>query len=74
MSPELEQLLAALYESDTCEPGNRTRCEQNLRRLIDEVLERTPGLSREHLLDALRHRYREFVRTQTKPTALPPKA
>ena len=34
MSPELERLLEALYERDTCEPGQRGRCERNVRRFI----------------------------------------
>jgi len=38
MSPELERLLAALYERDTCEPVHRERCERTVRRLLEDAL------------------------------------
>ena len=43
MSPELERLLRALYERDHCEPGQRDRFERNVRRLINDALQKLPG-------------------------------
>jgi len=74
MSPELERLLAALYERDTCEPEDRIRCECTVRRLLEDALQRVPRTSRQQFLDALGDRYRQFVRARRKPPTLPPKA
>ncbi len=74
MSPELERLLAALYERDTCEPAHRDRWERTVRRLLEDALQRVPHASREQFLDALGGRYRQFVRARRNPTTLPPKA
>jgi len=74
MSPELERLLNALYERDTCEPEHRDRCERTVRRLLDDALQRVPGASREQFLSALGDRYRQFLRARRKPSSLPPKA
>jgi microsomal dipeptidase-like Zn-dependent dipeptidase len=52
MSPELERLLAALYERDTCEPEHRERCERNVLRLLNDALQRVAHVSREQFLDA----------------------
>jgi hypothetical protein len=46
MIPELERLLAALYERDTCEPKVRGRCERSARRLIEDALRHVPDTSR----------------------------
>jgi hypothetical protein len=74
MSPELERLLAALYERDTCEPEHRERCDQQVRRLIEDALQRVPNVSRQQFLEALGDRYRQFVRARREPPTLPPKA
>jgi len=74
MSPELEQVLTALYERDTCEPEHRDRCERTVRRLLDDALKRVPSASREQFLSALGDRYRQFLRARRKPPSLPPKA
>ena len=74
MSPELERLLAALYERDTCEPEHRERCALNARHLLDDALQRVPQVSREQFLDALGGRYRQFVRARRQPPTIPPKA
>jgi hypothetical protein len=72
MSPELERLLAALYERDTCEPEHRDRCERTVRRLLDDALQRVPNASRQQFLDALGDRYQQFLRARRKPPTLPP--
>ena len=74
MSPELERLLAALYERDTCEPGERAQREATFRRLVDDALARKPGLACEELMEAIHSRYLEFRRSRRRPTSLPPKA
>jgi hypothetical protein len=74
MSPELEELLAALYEYNTCEPVYLPEWEATLSRLVDEALEKKSGVSRDQLMEALSDRYREFCRTRRKPPALPPNA
>jgi hypothetical protein len=74
MTPDLERLLAALYERDTCEPEHRDRCEHIVPRLLDDALQRVPNASRDQFLDALGDRYRQFLRARRKPPTLPPKA
>jgi len=51
MSPEFERLLQAFYERDHCEPNQRGRCERNVCRLINDALQRMPGVSYDHVLD-----------------------
>ena len=72
MSPELERLLAALYERDTCEPCQRAQREATFRRLVDEALAKKTGLSSQELMEAIHSRYVEFRKSRRKPTALPP--
>ena len=74
MSPELERLLEALYERDHCEPDQRGRCERNVRRLLNDVLQRLPHLSQDQFLDALKDRYQQFKRARKKFPSIPPKA
>jgi hypothetical protein len=74
MSPELERLLAALYEYNTCEPVDLPKWEATVSRLIDDALQKQPGLTRDEFMEALRDRYREFCRARRKPPTLPPKA
>jgi hypothetical protein len=64
MSPELERLLAALYERDTCEPSQRAQREATFRRLVDEALARKTGLSSHELMEAIHWRYVEFRRSR----------
>jgi len=74
MSPELERLLAALYERDTCEPADRPKREATVQRLILEALQMQPEVSRDDFMEAIQDRYREFRRARRKSPALPPKA
>ncbi|MBI3851203.1 MAG: hypothetical protein HY298_13155 [Verrucomicrobia bacterium] len=74
MSPELERLLTALYERDTCEPGQRAHWEATLQRLIADSLAKQPLVSRDEFMEAIHARYVEFRRTRRKPSTLPPKA
>ena len=74
MSPELERLLAALYEYNTCEPVDLPKWEATVSRLVDDALQKKPGLTRDQFMEALKDRYREFCRASRKPATLPPKA
>jgi len=74
MSPELEQLLEALYERDHCEQEERDHYERNARRLIDDVLQRLPNLSRDQFLEALKDRYRQLRKARRRFPSIPPKA
>jgi predicted YcjX-like family ATPase len=74
MSPELERLLAALYERDHCEPEDRERWAAVVRRLVSDAQQRMPGVSREDLMAALQPRYDEYKRTRRRPPTLPPQA
>ena len=74
MSPELEQLLWAWWKRDTAEPGERARRQAQFESMIGAVLAKHPHLSREAFLQALRVRYREFLRARRHPPTLPPAA
>jgi len=74
MSPELERLLAALYEQDHCEPGEQAKWDATVQRLINDALSRQAGITRDQFMDALETRYREFRRARRKPPTLPPSA
>jgi DHA2 family multidrug resistance protein-like MFS transporter len=43
-------------------------------RLLTDALAKRPGTDRDQLLDALRDRYRAFVKSRRKPPTVPPKA
>jgi hypothetical protein len=43
MSPELERILAAMYEFDTCEKSQRAQWEATLRRLVKDALTKCRG-------------------------------
>jgi len=74
MSPELEEILVALRERDTCDPAQRPLCDATLRRRVDEARSRTPDLNYEQFMQAVEPQYRDFRRAQRKPSILPPKA
>ena len=74
MSPELERLLAALYERDTCEPADRPQWDSTVQRLITDALREQPAVGREEFMEAIHSRYVEFRRARRKSTTLPPKA
>ncbi|HVM48833.1 MAG TPA: hypothetical protein VMU04_12450 [Candidatus Acidoferrum sp.] len=74
MSPDLERLLTALYDRDTCEPEQRERLQRIVNRLLQDSMQRVPVADRARFLDALGDRYRQFLRARRKPPTLPPKA
>ena len=74
MSPDLERILAALWERDTCEPRHRPQWDATLRRLVDDARSKQSGLTYEQFMQVIDARYRDFRRAQKKPSTLPPKA
>jgi hypothetical protein len=74
MSPERERLLAALWERDTCEPGQRPRWNATVERPISDALARQPRLSREMFMGAVAVRYGAYRRARRKFPTLPPTA
>lgn len=72
MSPELEALLRADFERHNCEPPDRARHQATFEELLLAALAKSPGVTREQFLEALRPRVVEFRRAQRKPTSLPP--
>jgi hypothetical protein len=52
MSPELERLLAALYEHSTCEPDDLPKWEATVARLVADTLQKKPGVTRDQLIEA----------------------
>ena len=74
MSPELDALLRADFERHNCEPACRARCQATFERLLQDALEKAPGVSRDEFLEALRPRLIEFRRAQRRPATIPPQA
>ena len=60
MSPDLERLLNALGERDTCEPKDRPKWKATVERLIRDACARQPNVSREQFMDAVWPRYVAF--------------
>jgi hypothetical protein len=74
MSPELERLLAAMWERDTCEPKDRPRWVATVDRLVHDALGRQPGIGYDRFMVAIDARYREFRRARRRPPTMPPRA
>jgi len=74
MRSDLDRLLEAWHEKMTCPAEEKFERDANFERLLADALARRPGTGREELLDALRDRYREFLRARRKPPTMPPQA
>ncbi len=74
MSPDLERLLNAIWESRHADPLERRRWKASVERMIQDALGRLPGTSREELLVSLELRLVELSRKRKRPTTLPPQA
>jgi len=48
-NPELEAILKARYELETCEPSQKTQCRTKLDGLIEAALEKAGAKHRSHL-------------------------
>lgn len=56
---ELEKILQAWYELETCPPPEKIKCRDALNELLDKTRAKT-HLSRQDLIEALAERYRAF--------------
>ena len=74
MSPELDRLLDALYEKLNCPDEEKVQRRATFERLLSDALARSPGTTRDQILDALQPRYREFLKARRKPPTLPSQA
>jgi len=74
VSPELERLLEALHQKLTCPPQEKIHRAATFERLLRDALAGHPEINRDDFLDALRDRYRQFLRARRKPPSIPPRA
>ena len=65
-NPELEGLLQAMYDLETCARIQREACRIRFHELLDQAIARgvAPRLSRPQLEEALRGPYSEFRRAK----------
>jgi hypothetical protein len=61
-NPELEAILQARYELETCEPGQKTECRAKLEALIQAALTKAnkQDLSPRTFVEVTAEAYREF--------------
>jgi len=59
-SEPLEALLAAKYELECCEDGEKAECSKRLENCIAEILQNHPRVSRAELIEAIGFKYREY--------------
>jgi hypothetical protein len=64
--PELESLLQAWFELETCAPAEQSARKKRLDELLDMAIANSEmkNVSRRDLMAALREHYREFARTR----------
>ena len=67
-NPELEALLQARYELETCEPSQKTERRVQLEALIQSILAKTgnKGLTARTLIEITAEPYREFKLARKK--------
>jgi len=66
--PDLEAILQARYDLETCAPHEKTRCRARLEGLMDDALTKagTKGVSHRDLIQILADAYQEFKRAKRK--------
>jgi hypothetical protein len=76
VNSDLEALLLALDAVIAAQGGEQAEeLEAKYESKLEEVLARSPGLSRERLLRAVDFAYKNWQRTRDKkPTSMPPRA
>ena len=74
MSPELERLLNAIWELETCEPQFQAKWKSVVARLLDDACQKRPGTTREQLRVALKERLDQMRRARRQPPTIPPQA
>jgi hypothetical protein len=67
-SPELEAILQARYELETCEPGQKTKRRAELDALLEAALSksRNPSLTPRTLIEITAEAYHEFKMARKK--------
>jgi hypothetical protein len=74
MNPELEALINAYLALGECELGQRKRRQADYDALLEEALQKAPGVSREMFTEGIRRRALAFVKAHSRPPILPPQA
>jgi len=74
MHPELEAILLAYRAAKEAKADEKERSRAIYESMLDAVIERQPGLSKDHLRSAVRRRYFHWQKAQQKPSSIPPKA
>ena len=65
-APELEAILQAWFDLETCAPAEQATCKQHLHELLDVAIAKAEmkSVSRRDLMVSLREHYREFSRAK----------
>jgi hypothetical protein len=74
MNRELEAVLHSYDAFQQAHPTEAERLENIFQAKLDEVLQRHKGLSRQILERMIDRKYRLWLRAQTKPPSIPPRA
>jgi hypothetical protein len=67
-NPELEAILQARYELETCEPGRKTECRAKLNALLEAVVAKSgsKSLTPRALVEITAEAYQEFKLARRK--------
>ena len=74
MNRELEDLIRAYDAACDARDTEAAQLSAVFGARMDAALATRPGLSRESLLNLVRHAHRRWLRAQQRPPALPPQA
>jgi hypothetical protein len=74
MNQELEALIKAFIAAHECDLRHRSLLRAHYEALLEEALQKSPGVSREVVTEGIRRRALAFVKAQSRPPALPPQA
>jgi hypothetical protein len=66
--PEIEAILQAWYDLETCAQSEKTQCLRKIHQLLDEAIARADikGVSRNELKELLGEAFREFKRAKKR--------
>jgi hypothetical protein len=74
MNPELEALIRAYLAVAEANEDQLPQLQADFNELCEAALQNRPGVSRERFTQALRRRAQVFVKAQSRPPSLPPRA
>ncbi len=74
MNRELEALIKAYLALGECDRQQLQRRQADYNALLEEALQKVPGVSREVFTEGLRRRAHAFIKAQSRPPTLPPRA